>query len=122
MTDRGPGSHLGPTLLESFPSQHLLNIHARPARPTLGQAAPSPILMSQNEALDWLADLFAEPAGSLQPETPRSAVVTWDSLGVLTLMAGLDEKFDLVVNDGDMRAMQTIGDVIEMLRKNGKIT
>jgi acyl carrier protein len=77
--------------------------------------------MSEDEALNWLAELFGEAKGSLQLDTPRSSVATWDSLGVLTLMAGLDETFDLVVNDADMRAMQKVGDVIALLRTHGKV-
>jgi acyl carrier protein len=78
--------------------------------------------MSENETLNWLAELFGEAAGSLTLESPRSSIPTWDSLGVLTLMAGLDETFDVVVNDTDMRAMQTIGDVVALLRARNKLT
>jgi len=76
---------------------------------------------SEAEALAWLADIFQEPAGKLTPETPRDAIAMWDSLGVLTLMAELDEKFDLVVSDQEMRAMTKVGDVLSLLRQHGKL-
>lgn len=78
--------------------------------------------MNQSEALEWVATLFQDATETIAMETPRSAVKDWDSLGVLTLMAALDEKFGLVVNDEEMRGMQRIGDIVELLRKNGKIT
>ena len=36
-------------------------------------------------------------------------------------MADLDEKFDLVMSDQDMRAMKKIDDVLAVLRDRGKI-
>ena len=78
--------------------------------------------MSQEDALKWFADLFGLPPTSITSATTRAEVLTWDSLGVLTLMAALDETFNIVVNDADMRAMQKVGDVIDLLRKHGKLS
>ena len=78
-------------------------------------------LMSQEQVLDWLAEVFNEPREKITPETRRDDIVSWDSLGVLTLMADLDEKFDLVLSDQEMRPMQTIGDILAVLRERGKI-
>ena len=77
--------------------------------------------MNQEDALKWFAELFGLPVASVNPGTLRSEIPDWDSLGVLTLMAALDETFDLVVDDADMRAMQKVGDVLDLLRKHGKI-
>ena len=78
--------------------------------------------MSEMEVCAWLAEVFEEPAGALKVETPRHSIVKWDSLGVLTLMAGLDEKFDLVVSDQEMSSMTKIGDVLALLRQRGKLS
>ena len=78
--------------------------------------------MTQEEALKWFADLFGVPASSITPETSRDKILTWDSLGVLTLMASLDETFNIVTDDATMRAMQSVGDVLNLLRKHGKLT
>lgn len=77
--------------------------------------------MNQEEALKWFADQFGIPVASISAATTRAEIPTWDSLGVLTLMAALDETFGLVVNDADMRAMQKVGDVFDLLRQNGKL-
>jgi acyl carrier protein len=77
--------------------------------------------MSQEDALKWFAELFGLPVHSVSPATTRAEVLTWDSLGVLTLRAALDETFNILVNDADMRSMQKIGDVIDLLRKHGKV-
>jgi len=76
--------------------------------------------MSRAEALAWVAEIFQESA-EMTPETPRENIAMWDSLGVLTLMAELDEKFDLVVSDQDMRAMTKVSDILSLLEKNGKL-
>jgi len=78
--------------------------------------------MTQEEALKWFADLFGLPASSITPETTRDKILTWDSLGVLTLMASLDETFNIVTDDASMSAMQSVGDVLNLLRKHGKLT
>lgn len=77
--------------------------------------------MSQDEALNWFAELFGIPSATLSLETRRTAIPTWDSLGVLTLMGALDETFGVVVNDADMRAMTKVGDVFDLLRAHGKL-
>jgi len=77
--------------------------------------------VSQEQALDWLAEAFNEPRGKITPETRRDEIASWDSLGVLVLMADLDEKFDLVMSDQDMRAMTKIDDVLAVLRERGKL-
>jgi acyl carrier protein len=78
--------------------------------------------MTEAAALVWLAEVFQEPVESLKPERARDQIAMWDSLGVLTLMAELDEKFDLVVSDQEMRAMAKVGDVLALLRQNGKLS
>ena len=77
--------------------------------------------MSQSEALHWIAELFEESPAGLQPETPRDSVPNWDSLGVLTLMAGLSERFDITVNADELADMKRIDDILTVLRRNGKL-
>lgn len=77
--------------------------------------------MSQEEAIKWIAELFQEPPSRITPETPRTAISGWDSLGILTLMAALDETFGILVTDGDTRAMTKAGDIVDLLRKSGKL-
>lgn len=77
--------------------------------------------MNQDDALRWFAELFGLPAAGLTSSTKRSDIPGWDSLGVLMLMGGLDERFSIAVDDDDMRSMQKVGDVLELLRNKGKL-
>lgn len=78
--------------------------------------------MTTQEATTWIARLFQESVERLTPETPRDAVPAWDSLGELTLMADMDEKFGIVLTDSQLRAMTRVDDILQVLRNNGKIT
>ena len=77
--------------------------------------------MTQNDALHWIAELFEESLENIRPDTPRDAVPTWDSLGVLTLMASLSERFDITVETDELDGMKTVDDILAVLRRAGKL-
>lgn len=76
--------------------------------------------MTEKDALVWIAKLFDQPVDKLTSATSRDDIPMWDSLGVLTLMAEFDGKFGIVLTDADMRGMRKVGDIFEVLRRNGK--
>jgi acyl carrier protein len=78
--------------------------------------------MTQQEAITWIARVFETSAEQLTPDTPREAVAAWDSLGVLTLMASLDGEFGIVLTDDDVQEIKTVGDVLHVMQRNGKLT
>ena len=78
--------------------------------------------MTEPEALKWLAELFEEPADAITKATPRTTIPAWDSLGVLTLIAALDEQFGIPLSDADIQHFETAGDVLDVLQRNGKLT
>jgi len=78
-------------------------------------------MMTEKEAMEWVAGMFDQSAEQLTPETLRDDIPIWDSLGVLTLMAEFDEKFGIVLTDADMRAMGKVDDILAVLRNNGKL-
>jgi acyl carrier protein len=77
--------------------------------------------MTQDDALHWIAELFEEPRSNIRSDTPRDAIPTWDSLGVLTLMAGLSERFDITVDTTELDGMKTVDDILAVLRRAGKM-
>ncbi len=74
--------------------------------------------MTKTEALAWIADIFEEPPELVTAQTARAELAGWDSLGVLSLMAALDEKFDIHLTETDIEDMASVGDLLELLRKN----
>ena len=78
-------------------------------------------LLTQEEALVWVATLFEEKVEKLTPDTHRDEVPAWDSLGVLTLMASLDSDFGIVLTDDDIQQIKTVGDILTVMRRSGKL-
>jgi acyl carrier protein len=78
--------------------------------------------MTQQEALQWIADIFEVSPETITAETSRESIPTWDSIGTLTLMAGMDEKFSIVLNDADIQTLRKVDDIIAVLRRHGKIS
>jgi acyl carrier protein len=77
--------------------------------------------MTQDEATRWIADIFEEPVEHITPATQREAIPGWDSMGVLALMAALDKDFDIVLSPEDIKALKKVGDIMELLQRNGKM-
>jgi acyl carrier protein len=77
--------------------------------------------MTRNETLIWLAELFEEPAENVHPDTALDAIPTWDSLGVLTLLAGLSERFDVTVEVDELGGLTTVNDILSVLQRAGKL-
>ena len=78
-------------------------------------------MMTQTEALNWVAKLFEEPVGQLNVDTARKDVIAWDSLGVLTLMASLDSDFGITLSDDQIENMKKVDDILIILRKHGAL-
>ena len=78
--------------------------------------------MTQRDAIEWIAKIFETSPDQLTSDTPREAIAAWDSLGVLTLMASLDSDFGIVLTDDDVQGIKTVGDILHVMRRNGKLT
>jgi acyl carrier protein len=78
-------------------------------------------LMTANEALEWIAELFEEPVENITAETPRDEIPAWDSLGILTLMARLDEDFEILLEEEEVQELRSVGDILDALRRHGKL-
>jgi acyl carrier protein len=78
--------------------------------------------MTVSDALVWLANLFEEPLPRIHPDTKRTEIPAWDSLGMLTLMASLDEQFDIRLTDEEIPALRSVADILTALRRRGKLS
>ena len=77
--------------------------------------------MSVDEALKWIADLFEFPFSQITVETPRDQIETWDSLGMLTLMAKLDSEFNILLSDDEIVNFKSVKNIIEVFKRHGKL-
>lgn len=74
-----------------------------------------------SEIQAWVAEVFEIPAGNVRPETKRDEIEAWDSLGTLTLIARMDEDFNVLLTEEEIEQLRSAGDIIEVLRKHGKV-
>lgn len=77
--------------------------------------------MNQQEALKWIANVFEMPIENIKAETKRDEIPAWDSLGVLTLMAGFDEKFGFLLTEEEVSGLTAVEDILKILNERGCI-
>jgi len=78
--------------------------------------------MNSQEALDWISETFEEPRGRLGLATMREQIPGWDSLGTLSLIAALDERFDIHLSEQDIEALKSVRDILEILRRHDALS
>ena len=72
--------------------------------------------MQTEEALSWIAEVFEERPGRITAQTLRKDIPGWDSLGTLSLIAALDERFDIHLAEEAIEGMQSVADLLDILR------
>ena len=83
----------------------------------LGNELMNANVMTTDEALHWVAEIFEARPEEVTATSSRNAIRGWDSLGMISLMAGLDERFNIQVTDTDMRNLQCVNDILDLLRR-----
>ncbi|MBL8324555.1 MAG: acyl carrier protein [Rubrivivax sp.] len=75
--------------------------------------------MNLQEALRWIAGIFDTPADRLGPDTASSEIAGWDSLGVLMLIADLDEKFGIQLDERELYGINGVRSILDLLERAG---
>jgi acyl carrier protein len=78
--------------------------------------------MNTQEALNWISEIFEEPAGRIGAGMSRAEIPGWDSLGTLSLLAALDERFDIHLSEQDIESLQSVKDIFELLRRHDALS
>lgn len=73
--------------------------------------------ISRSEAIAWFADIFETSADEISPETLKQDIDAWDSMGVLTLMAELDDRFSITLSQDELESINSINDLLQILNK-----
>lgn len=68
-----------------------------------------------DEILAWVAEIFETPLEKIRPETKREEIEAWDSLGILTLIARMDEDFHILLTDEEIQRLRSVGDIVDFL-------
>jgi acyl carrier protein len=75
------------------------------------------VAKSISEILAWVAEVFETPLEKIRPGTRRDEIESWDSLGILTLMARLDEDFQILLTEDEIQQLRSVQDILNLLRK-----
>ena len=71
-----------------------------------------------DEVLAWVSDIFEAPVEKIRQETIRDEIETWDSLGILTLIARMDEDFHILLTEEEIQQLRSVADILNLLRKH----
>lgn len=72
--------------------------------------------------LNLVEDLLNIDQHSLTLETRLVNVPAWDSMGVLLLMAEMDERFGITLNEAALANLRGTADIVDVVRKAGLLT
>jgi acyl carrier protein len=74
-------------------------------------------VVKRSDLLQWLAAVFQEPVEAMDESRTRDSIRTWDSMGSLMLMAELDERVHVTLEEEELKKMTSIGDIFALLRQ-----
>lgn len=74
--------------------------------------------MNINKFLENFAEQFDDtPKEAFKPETQFRDLDEWDSLSALSVIAMIDEEYNIVISGSDLRNVSTIQDLFDLLSK-----
>lgn len=72
------------------------------------------IVMTQQEKIEALEELFEADAGSITPETALDTL-QWDSMSMLSLIALVNETFGKRISGAQIKALRTVQDILSVM-------
>jgi len=75
--------------------------------------------LSTSQALSMIAEAINTPEDEVQPAASLEDLEGWDSMGVLLLMAELDERFSLLLEEETIGSFSTVADILKLLKDAG---
>ena len=74
---------------------------------------------AEKKLIEILTKVLLLEESEISDELSRDDVEEWDSLAHLMLINELEETFQITINDDDILAIHTIGDLKKILKKLG---
>ncbi len=71
--------------------------------------------MTIEEKLAFLEEVMDLEEGDLDEKTDLADVEEWDSLSVLTLIAEMKKKFNVVLSAQQIKEFQTVADICDLI-------
>lgn len=77
--------------------------------------------VTTNDALEMLAEAINESIDDVQLGVNLNDL-GWDSMGVLLLMAELDERFGITLDEEKIKSLVMVDDVLAILKENNVLS
>ena len=74
--------------------------------------------MTSEEFIQAVAEVLNADASALKLETPLDSIEGYDSLGKISMIALVDERFNITLSPSKLRSFKTIADIFAL--GNGK--
>lgn len=76
-------------------------------------------MIGYDEVTARMAEVLSVPRERLTPETTLAELVS-DSFLLVEMAVDLQEEFDVMFNESDVKDLRTVGDVVELLRSRAQ--
>lgn len=73
--------------------------------------------IKRQQLLQTLAGVFQETPESLVESRTRDSIGAWDSMATLMLIAELDERLHVTLEEEELKKLTSIGDIFALLRE-----
>ncbi len=73
--------------------------------------------IKRQQLMQALATVFQESPEALDEARTRESIQAWDSMGTLMLIAELDERLHLTLEEEELKKLTSIGDIFALLRQ-----
>ena len=73
--------------------------------------------MQDNEIIDLIANAFDVDSSKIDLNTKRDDIEEWDSMGMLVLMADLDEQLGIEIDEDAFESLETINDIVTLVNQ-----
>jgi len=74
--------------------------------------------MNKQEFLNELEEILELDPNSLKGDEVLSDIDEWDSLAFLSVIAMADENFDIVIEGDKLEKIQTVADLISLVKEH----
>ena len=74
--------------------------------------------MTEKDKLAMLEDVLELDEGTLKPETNLMDIETYDSVSMLSIIAMMEDEFDVKLKSADVRGFKTAQDILDRMAKD----
>jgi acyl carrier protein len=86
-----------------------------------GDSRPEKPVCTENDVLEMVSQTLLIAPSIITPATRKEKIPEWDSMGIISILALLEDQFHMTMSVEEAVALNGMPDLLEMLRKNKKL-